>query len=77
MSKSMIVRLFTSESVCAGHPDKVADAISDAIVDAAFAQDIRSHTAIETVAGANQICVWPVMDAVDQIKLFGKHILSK
>lgn len=58
MSKSMIVRLFTSESVCAGHPDKVADAISDAIVDAAFAQDIRSHTAIETVAGANQICLF-------------------
>jgi alkanesulfonate monooxygenase SsuD/methylene tetrahydromethanopterin reductase-like flavin-dependent oxidoreductase (luciferase family) len=28
-------------------------------------------------AGANQICVWPVMDAVDQIKRFGEHILSK
>jgi len=49
------VRLFTSESVCAGHPDKIADAISDAIVDAAFAQDPKAHTAIETVAGANQI----------------------
>ncbi len=52
------VRLFTSESVCAGHPDKICDAISDAIVDAAFAQDPRSHTAIETVAGANQICLF-------------------
>jgi S-adenosylmethionine synthetase len=49
------VRLFTSESVCAGHPDKIADAISDAIVDAAFTQDPKAHTAIETVAGANQI----------------------
>jgi S-adenosylmethionine synthetase len=49
------IRLFTSESVCAGHPDKVCDAISDAIVDAAFAQDPKAHTAIETVAGANQI----------------------
>jgi len=52
------VSLFTSESVCAGHPDKVCDAISDAIVDAALAQDPQSHTAIETVAGANQICLF-------------------
>jgi len=52
------VRLFTSESVCAGHPDKICDAISDAIVDAAFAQDPKAHTAIETVAGANQISLY-------------------
>lgn len=52
------VRLFTSESVCAGHPDKICDAISDAIVDAALAQDPKSHTAIETVAGANQISLY-------------------
>ncbi|HKU18592.1 MAG TPA: methionine adenosyltransferase [Candidatus Saccharimonadales bacterium] len=51
-------RLFTSESVCAGHPDKIADAISDAIVDAALAQDPKAHTAIETIAGANQICLF-------------------
>jgi S-adenosylmethionine synthetase len=57
MSKIM-VRLFTSESVCAGHPDKIADAISDAIVDAALAQDPHSHTGIETVAGANQIALF-------------------
>ncbi|HEV2403179.1 MAG TPA: methionine adenosyltransferase [Candidatus Saccharimonadales bacterium] len=50
--------LFTSESVCAGHPDKICDAISDAIVDAALAADPHSHTAIETVAGANQICLF-------------------
>lgn len=49
------VTLFTSESVCAGHPDKICDAISDAIVDAALAQDPHSRTGIETVAGANQI----------------------
>ena len=52
------VRLFTSESVCAGHPDKICDAISDAIVDAALAQDPKSRTGIETVAGANQICLY-------------------
>jgi S-adenosylmethionine synthetase len=49
------VTLFTSESVCAGHPDKICDAISDAILDAALAQDPLSRTGIETVAGANQI----------------------
>ena len=52
------IRVFTSESVCAGHPDKIADAISDAIVDAALAQDPRARVAAETVAGANQICLF-------------------
>ncbi len=50
--------LFTSESVCAGHPDKICDAISDAVVDAALAQDPDSHTGIETIAGANQISLY-------------------
>ena len=49
---------FTSESVCAGHPDKICDAISDAIVDAALAADPKSRTGIETVTGANQICLF-------------------
>ncbi len=53
-----IIKLFTSESVCAGHPDKICDAISDAIVDAALAQDPHSRTGIETVAGANQISLY-------------------
>jgi S-adenosylmethionine synthetase len=51
-------RLFTSESVCAGHPDKICDAISDAILDAALAQDPHARTGIETVAGANQIALF-------------------
>ncbi|HSX09307.1 MAG TPA: methionine adenosyltransferase [Candidatus Saccharimonadales bacterium] len=50
--------LFTSESVCAGHPDKICDRISDSIVDAALSQDKHSHTGIETVVGANQICLF-------------------
>ena len=50
--------LFTSESVCAGHPDKICDAISDAILDAALKQDPHSRTGIETVAGANQISLF-------------------
>lgn len=56
MAKSFT--LFTSESVCAGHPDKICDRISDALVDAALAQDPHAHTGIETVAGANQICLF-------------------
>ena len=41
--------LFTSESVSEGHPDKVADQISDAIVDAALAEDPMSRVAVETL----------------------------
>lgn len=54
----MPIKLFTSESVCAGHPDKICDTISDAILDAALAQDPRSRTGIETVAGANRIALF-------------------
>jgi S-adenosylmethionine synthetase len=49
---------FTSESVCSGHPDKICDAISDAILDAALAADPDSRTGIETVAGANKIALF-------------------
>jgi len=50
--------LFTSESVCAGHPDKMADAVSDALVDAIMALDPQARTGIETVVGANQISLF-------------------
>ncbi len=50
--------LFTSESVCAGHPDKMADAVSDALVDAILTQDPNARTGIETVVGANQISLF-------------------
>ncbi|SCX15612.1 methionine adenosyltransferase [Lachnospiraceae bacterium YSD2013] len=43
-------RLFTSESVTEGHPDKVCDAISDAILDACMAEDPMSRVACETAA---------------------------
>ena len=42
-------RLFTSECVTCGHPDKVADSISDAILDACLAQDPNSRVACETM----------------------------
>lgn len=50
--------LFTSESVCAGHPDKMCDAISDALLDAALRDDAHARTGIEVVAGANQLCLF-------------------
>ena len=41
--------LFTSESVTEGHPDKIADQISDAVLDAALAEDPTSRVACETL----------------------------
>ena len=46
-------RIFTSECVTCGHPDKVADAISDAILDACLAQDASSRVACETMVTTN------------------------
>jgi len=48
---------FTSESVTEGHPDKVCDAISDAIVDSLLSEDRESHIACETLATKNLIVV--------------------
>jgi S-adenosylmethionine synthetase len=47
--------LFTSESVGEGHPDKVADQISDALLDAYLAGDPNSHVAIETLVTTNRV----------------------
>ena len=47
--------LFTSESVSEGHPDKVADQISDAILDAIFRQDPRSRVAAETLTNTGLV----------------------
>src|SRR3989475_1096572 len=47
--------LFTSESVSEGHPDKVADQISDAILDAIFAQDPYSRVAAETLTNTGLV----------------------
>ncbi len=50
-------RLFTSESVTEGHPDKLCDYISDSILDACLAKDKYSRVACETVAGKGEIVV--------------------
>ena len=49
--------LFTSESVCAGHPDKVCDQISDSILDACLEQDPDSRVAIETLTKTGMVLV--------------------
>ena len=54
MSKNYI---FSSESVGEGHPDKVCDTISDAVLDACLAQDQRSRVACETYAKCNLVVV--------------------
>jgi S-adenosylmethionine synthetase len=46
---------FTSESVCAGHPDKICDQISDTILDAILAQDPHGRVAVETVVTKGRI----------------------
>jgi len=49
--------IFSSESVGEGHPDKVSDTISDAVLDACLAQDRRSRVACETLVKSNVVCV--------------------
>ena len=49
--------LFTSESVSEGHPDKVADQISDAVLDNFLAQDANAHVACETLVTTGQVII--------------------
>jgi len=53
----MTKRLFTSESVTEGHPDKMADQISDAILDSLLSQDSTSRVAVETLITTGQVHV--------------------
>ena len=50
-------RLFTSESVTEGHPDKICDQISDAVLDALLEQDPNSHVACETACTTGIVLV--------------------
>lgn len=56
MSNKIITR-FASESVAAGHPDKIADQISDAVVDAVLAQDPNGRTAVEVLVANNRVTI--------------------
>jgi S-adenosylmethionine synthetase len=55
MSKIRVDHVFTSESVSEGHPDKVCDQISDAILDACLAKDSKSRVACETLTTTNLV----------------------
>ena len=57
MESHVSKRLFTSESVTEGHPDKMADQISDAILDDLLRQDPRSRVAVETLLTTGQVHV--------------------
>ena len=71
--------IFTSESVSAGHPDKVCDQVSDAILDAALSQDRESRVAIETLVKDNQVILAGEIttDAkIDYVEIVRKTILG-
>ena len=55
--KQLMNYLFTSESVSEGHPDKVSDQISDAILDNMLAQDPQAHVACETLCTTGQVVI--------------------
>ncbi len=50
--------IFTSESVTEGHPDKICDQISDAVLDALLTEDPESRVACETVVNTIQVFVY-------------------
>jgi S-adenosylmethionine synthetase len=61
--------LFTSESVSEGHPDKVCDRISDAVLDAFLAEDPLARVACETFATTNRVVIGGEVGLTDQDKL--------
>ncbi|MGY9047334.1 MAG: methionine adenosyltransferase, partial [Rhodobacterales bacterium] len=61
--------IFTSESVSEGHPDKVCDRISDAILDAFLAEDPLARVACETFATTNRVVIGGEVGLNDQAKL--------
>lgn len=57
VGEAMATKIFTSESVTEGHPDKICDAVSDAILDAMLKDDPRSRVAIETLVTTGSVHV--------------------
>ncbi|MEO5708512.1 MAG: methionine adenosyltransferase [Nocardioidaceae bacterium] len=75
----MAGRLFTSESVTEGHPDKIADQISDTVLDAMLAQDAHSRVAVETLLTTGLVVVAGEVTTtgyVDVKELVRQRILS-
>ena len=71
----MARRLFTSESVTEGHPDKVCDQISDSILDAIMTQDPMARVACETAATTNLIALIGEITTSAQIDYAGIALL--
>lgn len=67
--KKKMAYLFTSESVSEGHPDKVADQISDALLDQFLAYDEKAHTAIETFVTTGQVVLMGEVRSEEYIDL--------
>jgi S-adenosylmethionine synthetase len=69
--------IFTSESVCAGHPDKICDSISDAILDEVLRQDPKGRVGVETLVAFNKVLIVGEITAnakVDYEKIARKRI---
>lgn len=66
-----MITTFTSESVCSGHPDKICDQISDAIVDAVLRQDPKGRIAVETLVAHGHIVLAGEVTAQAKVP-FGK-----
>ena len=58
---------FTSESVCAGHPDKMCDQISDAILDSVLTKNPHGRVAVETLVTKNQVVIAGEVTANHQV----------
>jgi len=73
MTRSTYV--FTSESVSEGHPDKVCDRISDAVLDAFLAEEPEARVACETFATTNRVVIGGEVGLRQReiIKLYGPH----
>ncbi len=67
--------LFTSESVCSGHPDKICDQISDAILDKALGNDKNARVAVETLVTTNKVVV--AGEVTCNVELDYKNIIKK
>jgi S-adenosylmethionine synthetase len=71
--------LFTSESVTEGHPDKIADQISDSLLDAFLAADPQSRVALETLITTGQVHIAGEVNStayVDDAGIVRKRILD-
>ena len=72
-------KLFTSESVTEGHPDKLCDQISDGILDAVLSQDNMARCAIECCAAYNQILIMGEITTTAKVnyKKIARDVIAK